>query len=339
MVLSFGEILLRLAPDGAGKWLLNNALDVYTGGAELNVAVALAKWKVPVSYCTAVPGNFLSTQLIKKIEAQNIDISTIIYGGNKIGIYYLLKGAEIQHTEIIYDRAYSSFCELKPGTINWDKVLQGIRWFHFSAISPGLNENVAEVCKEALLACTKKGITVSVDLNFRPKLWQYGKKVNEIMPALVEHCDVVMGNIWSAETMLDIEVPANMHEINTKENYVAQAKKTSEAIIKKFPKCKFVANTFRFHKSNIEYYATVFGNNSFYNSATYTTDNVIDKVGSGDCFMAGLIYGIYNHLPFQQLINFAAGAAFQKLFIKGDSTDKTIDEIKSFILHYQNKSG
>jgi 2-dehydro-3-deoxygluconokinase len=338
MVLCFGEILLRLAPDVKGKWLTKNALDGYTGGAELNVATALAKWKVPVSYCTAMPENFLSAQLVKKIEEQNIDTSTIIYCGNKMGLYYLLEGAEVQHAEVIYDRIYSSFYELKPGMINWENVLQGVRWFHFSAISPALNEHIAAVCEEALKVCVKKGITISVDLNHRPKLWQYGKHANEIMPQLMQYCDVAMGNIWAAESMLDIPLPANIHDVNTKENYIAKAKETSEAIIKKFPKCKIIANTFRFTKTHIEYYATFFCNNSFYSSASYTTDQVIDKVGSGDCFMAGLIYGICNHLPFQQLINFATGAAFQKLFIKGDSTDKTADEVKSFIQHYHNKS-
>ena len=136
MVLSFGELLLRLAPDTKSDWLSKNALDVYLGGSEMNVAAALAKWRVPISYCTAVPRNFLSSQLIQIIEEQNINTSTILYDGSKIGLYYLQKGAEIQDAEVIYDRAYSSFYELKPGMINWDNVLQGIRWFHFSAITP-----------------------------------------------------------------------------------------------------------------------------------------------------------------------------------------------------------
>ena len=334
MVLSFGEILLRFAPDANAKWLNKNSLDVYPGGSELNVAAALAKWRVPVSYCTAAPQNFLAEHLIKKIEAQNIYTSTIIYTGNKIGTYYLLQGKDIQHAALIYDRLNSSFSELKTGMINWDQILTGIRWFHFSAIAPALNENVAAVCKEALLACAKKSITVSVDLNYRSKLWQYGKKANEIMPELLQYCDVVMGNIWSAETMLNIKVPENIHDDNAKENYVQQAKKTSEEIIKQFPKCKIVANTFRFDKKDIEYFGTVFSSNNLYVSISYKTEEVIDRVGSGDCFMAGLIYGVYNHLPFQQVVNFATAAAFQKLFIKGDFTNKTVDEIKSFIQHH-----
>ena len=334
MILCFGELLLRLAPDNEGDWLKNNLLDVYVGGAEMNVAAALAKWKVPVSYCTALPDNFLSAQLIKKIKEQNIDTSSIIYNGNKLGCYYLLKEKDIQHVEVIYDRSQSSFSTLQPGIINWDKVLNGIRWFHFSAISPALSEDAAAVCEEALQACNRKNIFVSVDLNHRPKLWQYGKNANETMPHLIQYCDAIMGNLWSVEAMLNIEVAKNIHHINTKENYVHEAKKTSEEIIKQFKKCKVVANTFRFDKTSVEYYATLFTNNNLYISSTYTTDKVIDKVGSGDSFMAGLIYGIYNHLPYQQVVNFATGAAFQKLFIKGDCTDKNVEEIKTFIQHY-----
>lgn len=334
MVLCFGELLLRYAPDEETDWLKNNKLDVYLGGAEMNVACALAKWRVPVSYCTALAENFLSHQLIKNIKERNVDTSAIIYNGNKLGVYYLPKDSDLQHTEVIYDRFHTSFSTLKPGMINWDKTLNGIRWFHFSAIAPALSESAAAVCEEALQACVKKNIIVSVDLNHRSKLWQYGKQVNEVMPQLVEYCDVIMGNIWSAETMLDIKVPDDIHSINTKENYVQHARVTSETIIKQFKKCKVVANTFRFHKTFIEYYATIFTNNNFYASSTYKTNTVVDKVGSGDCFMAGLIYGLYNHLPFQQVVNFATGAAFQKLSIKGDFTDKTVEEVKAFIQHY-----
>ena len=334
MVLCFGEILLRFAPDANLGWLQKNEMPVYLGGAELNVAAALSQWRVPVSYCTAMPQNFLSGQLMKKIEEQKIDTSGIIFNGSKIGTYYLLEGTEIQHAEVIYDRAHSSFAELKPGMINWDKVLNGIRWFHFSAISPALSESAALVCEEALKICVKKNIFISVDLNHRPKLWQYGKQPNNVMPQLVQYCDVVMGNIWSAETMLNIKVQKDIHIINTKENYIEQSKKTSKKITEQFSKCKVVANTFRFDKSGIEYYATVYSNNNFYVSSTYKTNNVIDKVGSGDCFMAGLIYSLYNHLPFQQVVNFATAAAFQKLFIKGDCINKTAEEIKDFMQHY-----
>jgi len=330
MVLTFGEILLRLSPDEESNWLTNNNLNVYPAGAELNVATALASWKVPVSYCTAVPQNFLSAQLVKKIESRNIDTSTIIHYGNKTGLYYLPEKKEVQASDIIYDKQYSSFFELKTGVIDWEKALQGIRWFHFSAVSACLNENVAAVYEEALNVCAKRSITVSVDLNFRTKL----ANAETIMPHLLVHADIIVGNIWSAETILGITIPDKIHSISSRDNYLKQAKNTSDEIMKRFPKCKVVANMFRLHKNNMEYFATILGNNRFVSSAAYTTDKIIEEAGSADCFMAGLIYGTYNHLPFQQQVNFATGAAFQKLFAKGEGTEKTMDEIKSFILHY-----
>ncbi len=333
MVLCFGELLLRLAPDEAGGWIDKNSLNVYVGGAELNVAKALGKWNIPVKYCTALPENFLSKKIIDNLKKKNIDISTIFLEGKRIGLYYLLKGSSIQHTEIIYDRNYSSFYELKPGKINWDRALKDVTWFHFSAITPALNENVAAICKGALQFCNEKNITVSIDLNYRPKLWQYGKQPNEIMPSLLEHCDVVMGNIWSIEKMLDINLPNTFSE-NKQESFIQQSQKTSEEIIKRFPKCKIVANTFRFEKEELEYYATIFSD-GFFCSKVYRTNSMIDKVGSGDAFMAGLIYGIKNKMTTQETIDFAASAAFQKLFVEGDCLEKSIEEIKSFLKKYE----
>ncbi|MFT4155012.1 sugar kinase [Parafilimonas sp.] len=334
MVLSFGEILLRISPDENGEWMNKNILQAYAGGSELNVAAALAAWKVPVSYCTAMPDNLLSKQLIKYAGALQIDTSTILYHGNKTGLYYLPEEKDAYNETIIYDKLHSSFYDLQPGMIDWDQVLQGIRWFHFSTVSPSLNENIAAVCEEALKACKRKGITVSVDLNHHPKAWQYGKPAGEVVPALLKYCDIVAGNIWNIETMLNIRIPANIHSISTKENYLRQAKHASEKIIKHFPQCKVVAHPFLLKKNKLECFATIFGNNNFYSAATYSSDKITDKSGSGDCFMAGLIYGVYNHLPFQQLINFATGAAFQKLFVKGEVLNKTVDEIKAFIRHY-----
>jgi 2-dehydro-3-deoxygluconokinase len=307
---------------------------VYPSGSEINIAAALAKWRVPVSYCTTLPKNFLSDQLIKKIKEHNIDTSTIIHSGNKIGLYYLLKDTGVRHGEIIYDKTHSSFSALKPGMMDWDSVFNGIRWFHFSAGSAALSKNVAAVCKEALEICAKKSITVSVELNHQAELWKYGEKANEVVPDILQYCDVIIGDVWSAETMLNIKVPENVHSISTKENYVLQAKNASEQIIHQFSRCKIAANTFRLHKKGLEYFGTVFTNNNLYVSSSYRTDSVIDKVGSDDCFIAGLIYGMYNHLPFQQIINFAAAAAFQKLFIAGDFTDKTSEEVKSFMQHH-----
>ena len=333
MVLSFGELLLRYAPDTEREWLGNNKLDVYLGGSEFNVATALAKWKIPVSYCTTLPNFFLSEHIIKKIKEHGIDTSAIIQSGNKLGTYYVLKTPPTC-TEIIYDRVFSSFSRLKPGMINWNDALNGIRWFHFSTISPGLNKNVMAILGEALEACIKRGITISVDLNYNPKLWQNTLKIKNVMQEILQYCNVITGDIWSAESLLNINITSGVRGKDNKQNRVQQSKILSEEIVKQFPNCKIVATAFRFHEEEIEYYGSFFNGNNLFVSASYKANTAIDRAASGDCFTAGIIYGAYNHLPFQQIINFATAAAFQKLSIQGNATDKTIEEVRLFMQGY-----
>jgi 2-dehydro-3-deoxygluconokinase len=331
-VLSFGELLLRIAPDADGNWLTENALSTYIGGAELNVATALALWGVPSRYFTALPGNGLSAQIVAHLDQKNIDISPVHYHGDRIGLYFLTKGKDLKHNALIYDRANSAFASLRPGVIDWDKVLDGVSWFNFSAICPAISREVANVCLEALQAASARGITISVDLNYRAKLWQYGQHPQNVMPDLVKYCDVIMGNIWAAEKMLEVEVLGDIHESGQKSIYLREAQSSSERIMQQFPKCKAIANTFRFDGSgDVNYYTSLFTNDEFYVSNEYCTNSITDKVGTGDCFMAGLIYGFYNHQSPQQTLDFATAAAFQKLFINGDATTLTVDEITKAI--------
>jgi 2-dehydro-3-deoxygluconokinase len=328
-IFCFGELLLRLSPELGGKWLTQSRMPVYIGGAELNTATALAKWNVPVDYCTVLPDNYLSREICEELGKRKVSADQVIFSGNRIGSYYLPQGSDLKNAGVIYDRAHSSFSELQPGQIDWDAVLNNVSWFHFSAISPALNQNVAAVCKEVVEAASKKKIAISVDLNYRSKLWQYGKKPKEIMQALVEHCDVIMGNIWSADDLLGISTDADIHNKKSKSDYLEQAKKTAENVMLNFSKCKSVANTFRFDDGDrISYYAALDTNGNQFVSNEFSTNNVVDKVGSGDCFMAGLIYGFYNKLASQEIIDFAAAAAFNKLFIIGDATTSTVEEIK-----------
>jgi 2-dehydro-3-deoxygluconokinase len=334
-VLCFGELLLRLSPDTEGNWITNNAMPVHIGGAELNVATALARWQQQAAYCTAIPDNYLSQQIIAYLRGNSIDPSPVQLRGNRIGLYYLPQGLDVKNAGVIYDRAASSFAELTPGVINWDEVLDGAGWFHFSAICPALSQNAADVCLEAVKAARAKGITVSVDLNYRAKLWQYGQKPSGIMTALAAYCDLIMGNVWAAETMLGIAVDPDLKQKDSKAIYLQQAKETSEAIIKQFPACKSVANTFRFdHTGSIQYYTALYTAQQLHVSKEYSTATVVDKVGSGDCFMAGLIYGHLQRWDAQQVIEFATSAAFKKLFIKGDATTSSVEEIKAAYSQY-----
>lgn len=324
-ILTFGELLLRISPAATASAAARQPLMLYVGGAEANVATALAAWNVPVKYCTVLPDNFMSRHVQQYLEYKGIYTSAIQYSGNRIGIYYLEKGADLKG-KMVYDREHSSFSQVKPGQIDWDSVLEDVCWLHLSAISPALNSNVAAVCLEAVQQAELRGITISIDLNYRARLWQYTGQPYEVMHPIVQHCHVIMGNIWSAESLLNIPVEKDIHSKGTKEAYVQHAQKTSESIMKKYPQCKLVANTFRFDKPGdaLTYYTTLFAEGSLYVSKQFTANCVVDRSGSGDCFMAGLIYGMYNKHAYDALLNYATAAAVGKLQEAGDTTDQDV---------------
>ena len=317
---------MRLSPDTQGKWISDHAMPVYIGGAELNVANALARWKVPVAYCSAAPDNYLTSAILNQLRENGIDTSRMITSGERIGIYFLAQGTDLKNAGVIYDRANSSTSQLKPGQVNWDEILQDISWFHFSAISPAISENLAAVCEEVLQVAQSKGITISVDLNYRAKLWKWGKNPVEVMPRLVKYCDVVMGNIWAIENMLGIKLDDQFKV--EKDICLKQAEKSSAALIQQFPRCKQVANTFRFDNGDkLNYYSTLYRDGQLTVSDEYTAEHIIDKVGSGDCFMAGLIYGnMHNHNE-KETLEFATAAAVDKMFVMGDATTSRVEDI------------
>ena len=328
-VCCFGELLLRFSPVANGEWIRQGSMPVFVGGAELNVATALANWGVPVKYSTALPENSLADEIIDYIAEKRIDPSGVVRFGERIGSYFLPQGTDLKNANVIYDRAHSAFSELMAGKVDWDAVLQETSWLHVSAISPALSAEVAGACRELLAVASAKGITISMDLNHRARLWQYGMDPTEIMPGLVDYCDVVMGNIWAANALLGIPVDEHIHAKGQPQDYVAHARATSKAIQERFPRCKVVANTFRFDvpPAGLRYYTTLYTDGQQYVSPELTTDSVIDRVGSGDCFMAGLIYGLYNQHSPQDVVNFAAEAAFGKLQELGDATGQTTVDI------------
>jgi 2-dehydro-3-deoxygluconokinase len=325
-VCCFGELLLRMSPELNGKWIEDASIPFYIGGAELNVANALANWDVPVKYCTAVPNNYLSEEICASLNKKNIDTSAILFQGDRIGMYFLPQGADLKHAGVIYDRAGSSFWDLRPGMIDWDLVLADCTWFHWSAISPALNANTAALCAEAVKAARKKGLTISVDLNYRSKLWQYGVVPKEIMLPLLADCDVVMGNIWAVESLLGILSPINDSSGKSLEELIAAAHINIASLQDVFKNIKHIAYTFRLAEN---YFAVLHQDKTTTVSNIYKINEVIDKVGSGDCFMAALIYGLLSELPSNDIINRAAVAAIGKMQEKGDATKQTISAIES----------
>lgn len=328
-VLTFGELLLRISPDADANWLKTNKVSVFVGGAELNVATALAKWGVDTTYLTAMPDNSLTHQILGDyVKTLNIDISKVVLQGDRIGTYYLHEGKDLKSSGVIYDRAYSSFYFLKPGDINWDKVLDGITHFQFSAICPAVSQSAADVCLEAVKACKQRGIFVALDLNFRALLWKYGKSPVDVLPEIAEYCDLIMGNIWAAHRMLGTPLYEELIAHDTLDKYYEHSAKTSQEIIERFASCKMVANTFRFEAGEgIQYSTTLYTEGKLYTSKKYEADKIINKVGSGDTFMGGLLFGLSNNLGEQETLEFATAAAYKKLFIPTDATSTTKEEI------------
>jgi 2-dehydro-3-deoxygluconokinase len=329
-VFCFGEILLRFSPQLQQQWIDSHSMPVFIGGAELNVAKALANWNTPVKYVSAVPDNYISKEIIASLTSEGIDTSSMLLCGDRIGTYTLPMGADLKNAGVIYDRAYSSFSFLKKGMINWEEVLDGYDWFHFTAISPALNTEIAALCEEALQFASKKGMKISVDLNYRAKLWQYGKRPVDIMPSLVKYCHVVMGNVWSAHQLLGTTLDAALNSDCSKEIYIQQAELVSKEIMANYSSCSLVANTYRFSEADaVRYYATLTNQYEHVVSKEDYTETVVDKVGSGDCFMAGLIYASLQNLSHQEIVNFAASAAFGKLQEIGDSTKQSENKIQT----------
>ncbi len=203
-VVTFGEIMLRLATPGFLRFSQATELEATFGGGEANVAVSLANFGMDARFVSSLPKNDIGDAAIAALRARNVDTSFIHRGGERIGIYFLETGAVSRGSKVIYDRAHSSFANLKKGMIDWDKALDGATWFHWTGITPAVSEGAAEVCLEACEAAAAKGITISTDLNYRNKLWKWGKTAGEVMKELVKHCDIILGNEEDAEAIYNI---------------------------------------------------------------------------------------------------------------------------------------
>jgi 2-dehydro-3-deoxygluconokinase len=325
-ILIFGELLLRFSSSDEQFISENNTVSLFPGGSEANVTSSLAQWNVPCSYVSVIPDNALANNALKSLSDLGADVSKVLKGGDRLGLYFLLSANGLTSGQVVYDRKFSSFSMLQPGTTDWDKILAGHTWFHWTALTPALNANTAKICSEALEAASRNGLKISVDLNYRSRLWDYGKKPIEVMPGLVKHCDVIMGNIWAANVMLGSSVDENLGRDTSPETYMLHAERSAQEIFNMYPKCKHIANTFRFMdnpKHNL-FYGTYHTHHGNYISKIWETNEVVDRIGSGDAFMAGLIYSlIYQKSP-QDVIEKATSAGYKKLFVKGDFGDGSI---------------
>jgi len=319
-ILSFGELMLRLSSTGASFLEKDSPVVVFPAGSEANVVASLAQFGVPCSYLSRMPDNELALQALAVLKDLGVDVSATLLEGDRLGLYFLLSANGLTKGEVVYDRKYSAFSQLKPGDIDWDQALDGYTWFHWSALTPALDESLAAVCKEALEAARNKGLVVSVDLNYRNKLWNYGKQPIEVMPQLLPYCDVIMGNIWAANKMLGTAVLETLGRDTPPDTYFEHARESAHEVFERLPQCKHVAYTFRFMDSPSHnlLYGTYHTRTGDFMSAIQETNQVVDRIGSGDAFMAGLIYALVSDMSGQAIVDTATAAGFKKLFVKGD---------------------
>ena len=314
-VVTFGELMLRLAPENYLRFIQSDKFEATFGGAEANVAVSLANYGVDVAFVTKLPMHEIGQMAVNSLRKYGVDTSKIVRGGERVGIYYCEKGASQRPSKVIYDRAYSAISMAKEDEFDWDKIFDGVSWFHFTGITPALCDDVAKICKTALKKAKERGITVSCDLNYRKKLWSK-EKAGQVMSELCEYIDYCIANEEDAKDVFGIEADDTDIESGklNKNGYVSVADK----LTKKFG-FKGVAITLRESKSAFDndWSAMLYVDGKAYFSKKYSM-HIIDRVGGGDSFGAGLIYSLLNGKDAQNSIEFAVAASCLKHSIEGD---------------------
>ena len=333
-VVTFGEIMLRLAPAGFLRFSQANSFDVVYGGGESNVAVSLANYGVPVDFVTRLPKNDIGECALMEMRKRGVNTQNIVFGGDRLGIYFLETGAVSRGSKVVYDRAHSAIAEIESGMIDWEKVFDGATWFHWTGITPAISQGAADVCLEAVKAASQLGITISTDLNYRAKLWKYGGDREGIMTELTSYCDIILGNEEDAEMHFGIkpdglDITTQGHDVKA-EAFLSVCKQMME----KFPTAKKVITTLRgsISASHNTWAGVLYDGTKMYETTQYQITDIVDRVGGGDSFMGGLIYGLLKYPEDDQnALNFAVAASCLKHTIKGDANLVTVDEVNKLM--------
>ncbi len=324
-VAAFGEVMMRLSPPGFLRVRQTHSLEVLYGGTEANVAISLAHFGVPVEMVTRLPANDVGDACVQFMQQYGVGVGHIVRGGERLGLYFLEMGAMQRPSKVIYDRANSALATTKPGMIDWRTIFDEADWFHWSGITSAVSADAAASNEEAVRLARQMGLTVSCDLNYRHTLWQWGKRPFEVMPTLVEQCDILIGN--TAELMLGME-PV------TAESPMAAAQKMCWQLADRFPNLKIIAITLRdaVSASHNRLSAVLWHEGTFYSSPSYDLEAIVDRVGGGDAFMAGLIYGLRTYPEaMQRVLDFALAAGVLKHSISGDANLVTVDEVMGLV--------
>jgi 2-dehydro-3-deoxygluconokinase len=330
-VVLFGEIMLRLAPPAYGRFTQARTFEAVYGGGEANVAASLANYGETAEFVTRLPANDLGDACLAFLRSFNINTNHIARGGDRIGIYFLEMGAAQRGSKVIYDRAGSSFATIRPGTIDWQEVFNGADWFHWTGITPAVSQAAADVCLESIRAAKQSGLTVSCDMNYRAKLWQWGKPAGEVMQDLVALSDIAIGNEEDAEKFFGIIAPG-VDVLRGKldsENYAFVCGKLAQ----RFPGLKMIALTLRgsLSASQNTWSAVLWNRGEFFAAPAYNISFIVDRVGGGDAFSGGLIYGLRKYCNPEKALRFAVAASCLKHSIAGDFNQVTAAEVEALM--------
>lgn len=327
-VVTFGEIMLRLATPGYERFSQAKTLNATFGGGEANVAVSLANYGIPAEFITRLPKNDIAESCLMDLRKYGVQTGNIVRGGERLGIYFLETGAVNRPSKVVYDRAHSSISTIEPGMVNWREVFKDAQWFHWTGITPAISEGAAKACLEAIQVANDMGIIVSTDLNYRKNLWTYTDKPAVIMEELVKGCDVILGNEEDAEVFFGIK-PEGMDV--TKGHVSAQEyESVTKQLMARFPRAKRVIITLRgsINANHNTWSGVLFDGLKLYEAPTYQITHIVDRVGGGDSFMGGVIYGLLTYPnDLQSALNFAVAASCLKHTIYGDFNLATVDEV------------
>ena len=329
-IVTLGEIMLRLKSPGMERFMQSPLLEATFGGGEANVAVSLANYGMDAKFVSALPDNPMTDALICQLRGFGVDVSDIQKAAGRLGIYYLEAGANQRPSKVIYDREYSAISMANPDSFDFDKILEGAGWFHITGITPAISENAAQLSLKAVKAAHDRGLTVSCDLNYRKNLWKYGKQAKDVMRELVQYVDVIIANEEDCQKSLGIE---NNAEVESGNLDTAKYEHLAREVLRQYPNVKQIAITLRESKSasHNDWSACIYDGSEFYLSKKYEIKNIVDRVGGGDSFAGGLIYGLLHYQDQKDALEFAVAASCLKHTISGDFNRVTVKEVESLM--------
>jgi Sugar kinases, ribokinase family len=329
-VLTMGEIMLRLKTPGNERFFQSPEFEATFGGGEANVAVSLANFNIPAEFLSVLPENPIGDACIAELRSFGVSTEKILRAPGRMGIYYLETGANQRPSKVVYDRAGSTMAEAKPGDFDWESAFAGVDWFHISGITPAISKSAADLSLEAVKEAKKRGITVSLDLNFRKNLWKYGVDAKTVMAELTKFTDVVIGNEEDCQKSLGLELDVDVAggSLDT-EKY----EKLTSLVLTEYPNVSKVAITLReSHSADHNGWAACINNGSiFYVSRKYEIRDIVDRVGGGDSFSAGLIYGLKSFDQDTEALEFAVAASCLKHSIPGDFNRVSVKEVETLM--------